>query len=100
MSIPPDSPPPPLTPREGADRHKAIEANLGALDPTPEIPVGLATTLGISAGALAAIAAPLLTLADGDQTAEAIAAVAFAAVNLVAVILGRMAQAAAAPGAP
>lgn len=62
----------------------------------PDVPVGLGSKLGIGGGFLAAVAAALVSLLDGDQTTESTGLVGFAAVLLYAVIRGRMDQSAAA----
>jgi hypothetical protein len=61
----------------------------------PQIPVGLATKLGLILGALATLITAVLAILDGDHSQETLGAAVFAAANFVAVILGRSQQAAA-----
>lgn len=61
----------------------------------PEIPVGLATKAGATAGLVGLIAALVAAILDGDHTAETLGALGFAALNLYGLIRGRSDQAAA-----
>lgn len=66
--------------------------------PAPQIPVGIATKLGVIASSLAAIFALVATILEGDHSTETIGALIAAALPLYAVIRGRMEQATAHAG--
>lgn len=60
------------------------------------VPVGLATKLGIVAAALSAIVAAVTAILNGDHSAETFGAILVAGSSVYAVVTGRSAQAAAA----
>jgi len=66
----------------------------------PVIPRGLATNVGLIAGALAAIAAGVAAIIEGDHTPETLGALLTAGALLYGVIRGWMDQAAAALARP
>jgi len=65
------------------------------MNTTPQVPVGLSTKVGLIATALAALAAAVAAVIDGDHTPETIAALVTAGLTLYGVIRSRGEQAAA-----
>ena len=61
----------------------------------PKIPVGLGTKLGGAGALIGVIIAAVTAILGGDHSEEMISGLAFAAINLYAVVRGRMDQAAA-----
>lgn len=65
------------------------------MTPAPEIPKGLATTVGQVVGAAFALIALVTAVLDGDHSQETITALILSAVTFITLMAGRFAQAAA-----